>query len=88
MQRTLLKNLEGETADNGYHIGVFGRQLAGDQHTSGSLIFAKNTHFLEGFDADSVYGQFNHEFLQLDADLGIRLLKLVRAEAIHARNWQ
>ena len=47
------------------------------------MIFAKNTHFLEGFDAsgNSVYGQFNHEFLQLDADLGIRLLKLVRAEA-------
>lgn len=76
--------LEGETADNGYHIGVFGRQFLGDQlYTSGSLIFAKNTHFLEGFDAlgNSVYGQFNHEFLQLDADLGIRLLKLVRAEA-------
>lgn len=76
--------LEGETADNGYHLGVFGRQFLGDQlYTSGSLIFAKNTHFLEGFDAsgNSVYGQFNHEFLQLDADLGIRLLKLVRAEA-------
>ena len=76
--------LEGETADNGYHLGVFGRQFLGDQlYTSGSLIFAKNTHFLEGFYAsgNSVYGQFNHEFLQLDADLGIRLLKLVRAEA-------
>jgi hypothetical protein len=76
--------LEGETADNGYHLGVFGRQFLGDQlYTSGSLIFAKNTHFLEGYDDANnlVYGQFNHEFLQLDADLGIRLLKLVRAEA-------
>ena len=76
--------LEGETADNGYHLGVFGRQFLGDQlYTSGSLIFAKNTRFLEVGDAsgNSVYGQFNHEFLQLDADLGIRLLKLVRAEA-------
>ncbi|MAZ97171.1 MAG: hypothetical protein CMP53_06595 [Flavobacteriales bacterium] len=76
--------LEGETADNGYHIGVFGRQFLGDQlYTSGSLIFAKNTHFLEGYDASGniVFGQFNHEFIQLDADLGIRLLKLVRAEA-------
>ena len=75
--------LEGQTPDNGYHLGVFGRQFLGNQlFTSGCLIFAKNTHFLEGSNADGpVYGQLNHQFLQLDADLGIRLLKLIRAEA-------
>lgn len=76
--------LDGSTADNGYHIGVFGRQFLGDQlYTSGSLIYAKNTHFLEGTSngTDIFYQSFNHNYLQLDAALGIRLLKLVRAEA-------
>lgn len=74
---------EGQTSDNGYHLGVFGRQFLGDQlYTSGSLIYAKNTHFLEGNDGNSniFYERFDHEFLQLDAGLGIRLLKLARAE--------
>lgn len=74
---------EGQTSDNGYHLGVFGRQYLGDQlYTSGSVIYAKNTHFLEGNDGmnNLFYERFDHEFLQLDAALGIRLLKLVRAE--------
>ncbi len=74
---------EGQTSDNGYHLGVFGRQFLGDQlYTSGSLIYAKNTHFLEGNDGNSniFYERFDHEFLQLDAGLGIRLLKFARAE--------
>jgi len=74
---------EGQTSDNGFHLGVFGRQFLGDQlYTSGSLIYAKNTHFLEGNDGNSnlFYERFDHEFLQLDAGLGIRLLKFVRAE--------
>lgn len=74
---------EGQTSDNGYHLGIFGRQFLGDQlYTSGSLIYAKNTHFLEGSDGDNniFYERFDHEFLQLDAGLGIRLLKLARAE--------
>jgi hypothetical protein len=74
---------EGQTSDNGYHLGVFGRQFLGDQlYTSGSLIYAKNTHFLEGNDGNNniFYERFDHEFLQLDAGLGIRLLKLARAE--------
>ena len=74
---------EGQTSDSGYHLGVFGRQFLGDQlYTSGSLIYAKNTHFLEGNDGNSniFYERFDHEFLQLDAGLGIRLLKLARAE--------
>jgi hypothetical protein len=74
---------EGQTSDNGYHLGVFGRLFLGDQlYTSGSLIYAKNTHFLEGNDGNNniFYERFDHEFLQLDAGLGIRLLKLARAE--------
>ena len=74
---------EGQTSDNGYHLGVFGRQYLGDQlYTSGSLIYAKNTHFLEGNDGNSsiFYERFDHEFLQLDANVGIRLLKVARAE--------
>ena len=74
---------EGQTSDNGYHLGVFGRQFLGDQlYTSGSFIYAKNTHFLEGNDGNNniFYERFDHEFLQLDAGLGIRLLKLARAE--------
>ncbi|MEY2963507.1 MAG: hypothetical protein RL754_768 [Bacteroidota bacterium] len=73
---------EGTTMDNGYHIGVFGRQFLGDQlYASGSLIYAKNTHFLEGNDGSNIfYSRFDHNYLQLDAGLGIRLLKLVRAE--------
>jgi hypothetical protein len=74
---------EGQTSDNGYHLGVYGRQFLGDQlYTSGSLIYAKNTHFLEGNDGNSnlFYERFDHEFLQLDANVGIRLLKLARAE--------
>ena len=74
---------EGQTSDNGYHLGVFGRQFLGDQlYTSGSLIYAKNTHFLKGNDGNNniFYERFDHEFLQLDAGLGIRLLKFARAE--------
>ena len=74
---------EGQTSDNGYHLGVFGRQYLGDQlYTSGSLFYAKNTHFLEGTDGPNniFYERFDHEFLQLDAGLGLRLLKFARAE--------
>ena len=74
---------EGEALDNGYHIGVFGRQYLGDQlYTSGSLFYAENTHFLEGNDGnnDLFFERFDHRFLQLDAGLGIRLLKFARAE--------
>lgn len=74
---------EGETTDNGYHIGVFGRQYLGDQlYTSGSLFYAKNTHFLEGNDGnnDLFYERFDQKYLQLDAGIGIRLLKFARAE--------
>ena len=74
---------EGQTSDNGYHLGVFGRQYLGDQlYTSASLIYAKNTHFLEGNNGNNsiFYERFDHEFLQLDANVGIRLLKVARAE--------
>ena len=74
---------EGETTDNGYHIGVFGRQYLGDQlYASGSLFYAKNTHFLEGNDGnnDLFYERFDQKYLQLDAGIGIRLLKFARAE--------
>ena len=74
---------EGETSDNGYHLGVFGRQYLGDQlYTSASLIYAKNTHFLEGNDGNNnlFYERFDHQFLQLDANVGLRLLKVARAE--------
>ena len=74
---------EGQTSDNGYHLGVFGRQYLGDQlYASGSLFYAKNTHFLEGTDGTNniFYERFDHEFLQLDAGLGLRLLKFARAE--------
>ncbi len=74
---------EGQTSDNGYHLGVFGRQYLGDQfYTSVSLFYAQNTHFLEGTDGPNniFYERFDHEFLQLDAGLGLRLLKFARAE--------
>lgn len=75
--------VEGDMQDNGYHIGLFGRQMLGDQlYVSTSLIYGKNQHFLHGLDAngDLYFERMDNNFAQLDASLGLRLIKTVRAE--------
>ena len=73
---------EGQTSDNGYHLGVFGRQYLGDQlYTSEVYSTRKTPTFLKAQMVRNIfYERFDHEFLQLDAGLGLRLLKFARAE--------
>ncbi len=80
---------EGETQDDGYHLGVFGRQYLGDQlYASGSLLYGKDMQFItHTVNGVSTNARFDNQFLQLDAGLGIRLLKTARAEGgIHFIN--
>jgi len=80
---------EGTVPDNGYHLGLYGRQFLGDQlYASGSAIYGKDIQILNytvgGATATS---RFDHQFVQLDAGFGIRLLKFARAETgIHFVN--
>ena len=80
---------EGTVPDNGYHLGLYGRQFLGDQlYASGSAIYGKDiqivNHTVGGTTTTS---RFDHQFVQLDAGLGIRLLKFARAEGgIHFIN--
>lgn len=80
---------EGQTQDDGYHLGVFGRQFLGDQlFASGSLLYGKDMQFItHTVDGVSTNARFDNQFVQLDAGLGIRLLKTARAEGgIHFIN--
>jgi hypothetical protein len=80
---------EGQTQDDGYHLGVFGRQFLGDQlFASGSLLYGKDMQFItHTVDGVSTNARFDNQFVQLDAGLGIRLLKTDRAEGgIHFIN--
>jgi hypothetical protein len=80
---------EGETQDDGYHLGVFGRQYLGDQlYASGSLLYGKDMQFItHTVNGVSTNVRFDNQFVQLDAGLGLRLLKLARAEGgIHFIN--
>ena len=74
---------EGENTESGYHIGVFGRQYLGDQlYLGSSLFYAKNSFLVRGTNALGVedLSVLNQSNLQLDANVGLRLLKFVRAE--------
>ena len=80
---------EGTVPDNGYHLGVFGRQFLGDQlYASGSAIYGKDIQMItQDINGVNTLSRFDHQFVQLDAGLGIRLLKFVRAEGgIHFIN--
>ena len=88
MQRHLAQgNFEGQTSDNGYHLGsVWPHNTFGDQLYTQEVYSTRKTyaHFLEGTDGFLInifYERFDIcEFLQLDAGLGLRLLKFARAE--------
>jgi hypothetical protein len=75
--------LSGQTVDNGYHLGFFGRTFAGDQLYLGSkVLLAKDVQMLTYTDnGNQVTSRFDHDYLQSEAVVGLRLLKLVRAEA-------
>ena len=80
---------EGTVPDNGYHLGLYGRQFFGDQlYASGSAIYGKDIQIVNHTVAGTITAsRFDHQFVQLDAGLGIRLLKFVRAEGgIHFIN--
>jgi hypothetical protein len=80
---------EGTVLDNGYHLGVFGRQFLGDQlYASGSAIYGKDIQIVNHTVGGTITTtRFDHQFVQLDAGLGIRLLKFARAEGgIHFIN--
>ena len=80
---------EGTVPDNGYHLGVYGRQFLGDQlYASGSVIYGKDIQIInQTVDGMTTTSRFDHQFVQLDAGLGVRLLKFARAEGgIHFIN--
>ena len=80
---------EGTVPDNGYHLGVYGRQFLGDQlYASGSAIYGKDIQIInQAVDGMTITSRFDHQFVQLDAGLGVRLLKFARAEGgIHFIN--
>lgn len=74
---------EGQNTESGYHIGVFGRQFLGDQlYLGSSLFYSKNSFLVSGTNAGgaSDVSLLNQSNVQMDASVGLRLLKLVRAE--------
>src|SRR5210317_724175 len=73
---------EGTVPDNGYHLGLYGRQYLGDQlYASASAIYGKDIQIInQTVNGTTTTSRFDHQFVQLDAGLGIRLLKLARAE--------
>jgi len=80
---------EGTVPDNGYHLGLYGRQFFGDQlYASGSAIYGKDIQIInQTVDGIMTTSRFDHQFIQLDAGLGVRLLKFARAEGgIHFIN--
>jgi len=80
---------EGTVPDNGYHLGLYGRQFLGDQlYASGSAIYGKDIQIInQTVDGIMTTSRFDHQFIQLDAGLGVRLLKFARAEGgIHFIN--
>jgi hypothetical protein len=80
---------EGTVPDNGYHLGLYGRQFLGDQlYASGSAIYGKDIQIInQTVDGITTTSRFDHQFIQLDAGLGVRLLKFARAEGgIHFIN--
>ena len=58
---------EGQTQDDGYHLGLFGRQFLGDQlFASGSLIYGKDMQFItHTVNGVSTNARFDNQFLQL-----------------------
>lgn len=80
---------EGTVPDNGYHVGLYGRQFLGDQlYASSSAIYGKDIQIInQNVDGINTISSFDHQFIQLDAGVGIRFLKIVRAEGgIHFIN--
>ena len=80
---------EGTVPDNGYHLGLYGRQYLGDQlFASASAIYGKDIQIInQTVNGTTTTSRFDHQFVQLDAGLGIRVLKFARAEGgIHFIN--
>jgi hypothetical protein len=80
---------EGTVPDNGYHLGLYGRQYLGDQlYASASAIYGKDIQIInQTVNGTATTSRFDHQFVQLDAGLGIRVLKFARAEGgIHFIN--
>lgn len=80
---------EGTVPDNGYHLGLYGRQYLGDQlYASASAIYGKDIQIInQTVNGTTTNSRFDHQFVQLDAGLGIRVLKFARAEGgIHFIN--
>jgi hypothetical protein len=80
---------EGTVPDNGYHLGLYGRQYLGDQlYASASAIYGKDIQIInQTVNGTTTTSRFDHQFVQLDAGLGIRVLKFARAEGgIHFIN--
>ena len=80
---------EGTVPDNGYHLGLYGRQYLGDQlYASASAIYGKDIQIInQTVSGTTTTLRFDHQFVQLDAGLGIRVLKFARAEGgIHFIN--
>jgi hypothetical protein len=80
---------EGTVPDNGYHLGLYGRQYLGDQlYASASAIYGKDIQIInQTVSGATTTSRFDHQFVQLDAGLGIRMLKFARAEGgIHFIN--
>lgn len=80
---------EGTVPDNGYHLGLYGRQYLGDQlYASASAIYGKDIQIInQTVSGTTTTSRFDHQFVQLDAGLGIRVLKFARAEGgIHFIN--
>ena len=80
---------EGTVPDNGYHLGLYGRQYLGDQlYASASAIYGKDIQIInQTVNGTTTTSRFDHQFIQLDAGLGIRVLKFARAEGgIHFIN--
>jgi len=76
--------LDSGITDNGYHIGLYGRQYLGDAlYASASAFYGKNSNLLSVTDSVTnvtTTDLVSNQFFQIDAGLGIRILRLARVE--------
>ena len=82
--------IDGAAVEDGYHLGLFGRQYIGDQFYIGaSALYVKNSKFISGTNGgDLMYESFDHNLMQLETSSGLRLLKFARAEAgVHYQHY-
>ncbi|MDC0376966.1 hypothetical protein OAM98_04100 [Schleiferiaceae bacterium] len=73
----------GAATDDGYHIGLFGRQFVGEQFYLGaSALYIKNSKYLSGANGTTLmYESFDHNLLQFESSTGLRVFKFARVEA-------